>query len=41
VVLGADMNGNVEVRSGLQAGERVVVTGLNVIRDGASVRVNN
>jgi RND family efflux transporter MFP subunit len=40
VVLGADINGNLEVRSGLKAGERVVTSGLNMIKDGASVRVS-
>ena len=39
VVLGADMNGMVEVRSGLRAGERVVRTGLNTINNGAAVRI--
>lgn len=41
VVLGADMNGNVEVRSGLQAGDRIVTSGLNTIRDGSTVQVRN
>ncbi|MFM8568381.1 MAG: efflux RND transporter periplasmic adaptor subunit [Candidatus Kapaibacterium sp.] len=39
-VLGADLNGSIEVRSGLQTGERIVTSGLNTIRDGSSVRVS-
>lgn len=39
VVLGADMNGMVEVRSGLQAGENIIRTGLNTISNGAAVRI--
>lgn len=41
VVLGARRRGEVEVRSGVSAGERIVVDGTVKLRDGAQVRLAN
>ncbi len=39
VVLGDDVNGLIEVRSGLKSGDKVVVTGQNMIGNGSTVKV--
>lgn len=41
VETGFEQNGRVWVRSGLQAGDRVVVRGLEQLRDGSPVRIEN
>ncbi len=39
VVLGSDVNGKVEVRSGLKNGDKVVTAGQNTINDGYTVKI--
>jgi len=40
VLLGARINENIVVRDGLKAGDKVVIDGVQKIRDGAAVKVN-
>ncbi len=39
VVLGNDVNGKIEVRSGLKSGDKVVTTGQNTIANGSTVKI--
>lgn len=41
VTLGRRMNGKVEIVNGLKAGERIVVDGVNKLKDGSPIQVNS